>query len=586
MYSPKWKTSQRTFKVAESAEVLIQVSDGIEIHAVVVRPQTSEPVPVILSAHAYSMEDQFTDLVPEGFSHVRGHMEAGDSEFFARRGYAHVVMSVRGTGRSGGVYDNLASRTIQDICEVIQWLADQDWSTGNIGMYGMSYFAIVQNLVAAENPPALKAIFAPYAYTDMYRDRYYHGGILNYGFMKMWLPTISNPRLAANLMEEIGEVAFMGMVDAAKADEDMAAQPFLSEALSDPANPEYALIAEILAQPMDNEYYRERSLDYSKEPAVPAYLGACWGVYGLHLPGALRSFDNWAGPRQLTIGPGVYLDRPIYQYQYESIRWFDHWLKGLDVGVEEENPVRVFLEGKAEWKEGPSWPFPETRWTPFNFHNDGLLNEHEPFANGSSTSFSDAPGQHGGIEFWTGGIVEKTEICGPIALNLFAEVDRDEVLWFVTLLHRNADGDERILTRGWLRGSHRALDEEKSTPWQPYHRHTRRDPVPVGEVVEYNIEVRPYGIELQPGEQLGVRIKCASDEVPVTVLQAISMGQLARQCRTNVTVHHSRDYASNLLLPITNGNRIGTFISGGRPLAFKRPATDHSKTEQELEAAK
>ena len=580
-----WSTSQREFQVAEPLDIHIPISDGITIHAVVIKPITDDPVPVILSAHAYAMEDQFTDLVPEGFSHTRGHMEAGDSTFFARRGYAHIIMNVRGTGQSGGIYDNLAGRTITDICEIIQWLADQEWSTGNIGMYGMSYFAIVQNLVAAENPPALKAIFAPYAYTDMYRDRYYHGGILNYGFMKIWLPTLSNPRLTAMLREEIGEEAFGELVDAVKADPDVTVQPFLAEALNDPGNPEYALVAEILAQPLDNEYYRNRSVDYGKKPAVPAYLGSCWGVFGLHLPGAFRSFENWHGPKQLTIGPGVYLDRPIYQYQYESLRWFDHWLKGMDVGINNEKPVRVFIEGKAEWKEGESWPFPETRWTPFYLNNERLLNEHEPFAHSTSSSFTDGPNDRGEAEFWTGGVVEKTEICGPIALNLFAETNQDDVLWFVSLLHRDADGHERLLTRGWLRGSHRELDSKRSTPWQPYHTHNNRKPVPVGEVVEYAIEVRPYGIELQPGEKLGLRIKCACDEAPENLLHAISMGQLNRQTTTQVKIHHSRDFPSNLLLPVTNGNRIGTFISGGNPLPIKIPVAELKKPERQTELA-
>ncbi|MDP7424640.1 MAG: hypothetical protein QF394_04375, partial [Rhodospirillales bacterium] len=84
-----------------------------------------------------------------------------------------------------------------------------------------------------------------------------------------------------------------------------------------------------------------------------------------------------------------------------------------------------------------------------------------------------------------------------------------------------------------------------------------------GEVVEYAIEIRPYGIELQPDESLGLRIKCADDENPGNLLHAISMGHLSRQESSRITVHHSREYPSNLVLPITKGNRIGTYYSGG-----------------------
>jgi len=563
VFTQSWTTSPREFETLTEPTITIPISDSITLDGGMVRPDTSEPGPVLLSAQAYPKEDQYTDLIPEGFSHTRGHMEAGDSEFFARRGYAHIIINVRGTGASGGTYDNLGERSIEDICEAIAWIAEQEWCDGNVGMFGMSYFAIVQNLVAAKNPPALKAIFAPFAYTDMYRDRYYHGGILSHGFMKVWLPTLSNPRLAPLLRDEIGDEEFEKLMAAARADEDLQSVPFLKQALDDPLDEKFALIAEIIAQPLDNDYYEARSLNYDEKPAVPAYLGCCWGLPALHLPGAFRSFENWAGPKCLTIGPPIYLDRPIYQYQYESLRWFDHWLKGEDRGLEDEKPVRVFMVGSGEWKEGDQWPFPETRWTPFYLHNEGWLNEHEAFKQDSHTSFEDKPDDHAEIQFWTGGIVEKTEVCGPIVLNLFAETTAEEVLWFISLLHQDAEGNETLLTRGWLRGSQRELDLEKSKPWQPYHAHKRRIPVTPGEVTEYNIEVRPYGIELQPGEKIGVRIKCADNDKPEHTLQAIALGHLSPSKASEITIHHSREYPSNLILPITKGNRIGTYYSGG-----------------------
>ena len=183
MLTQNWNTSPREFEAIKETGLTIPTSDGIILAGDLVRPDTSEPVPVLLSAHAYPQEDQYSDVLPEAFSHARGHWEAGDSQFFARRGYIHVIINVRGTGNSGGVYDNLGERTILDICDAIEWLAVQEWCDGNVGMFGMSFFAIVQNMVAAKNPPALKAIFGPFAYTDMYRDRYYHGGILLYSLV-------------------------------------------------------------------------------------------------------------------------------------------------------------------------------------------------------------------------------------------------------------------------------------------------------------------------------------------------------------------------------------------------------------------
>ena len=297
---------------------------------------------------------------------------------------------------------------------------------------------------------------------------------------------------------------------------------------------------------------------------MPGYFGACWGVYGLHLPGALRSFENWRGPKKLTIGPPVYLDRPFYQYHQEALRWFDHWLKDNDTGMMEEPDINLFVTGTGKWKQAAQWPLPETRFMRFYLHQDGELSERDYRPEEGSTTFDDSPYERGKAEFWTSPFVEETELAGPIALNLHAKTTDVEVLWFVSLLHRDVSGNERILTRGWLRGTQRATDPALSKPWQPYHRHDHRQPVVPGAPTLYEIEIRPYAIALKPGEQLGLRIRCTDDEQPANTLEVISMGHIARPTGSRVTILHDENHPSHLILPVTGGNRIGTFVSGGR----------------------
>jgi hypothetical protein len=98
-------------------------------------------------------------------------MEAGDFNFYVRRGYVHVIANVRGSGKSEGLYECLGSGEIQDIYDAIEWLASQPWCDGNVGMFGLSYFGMVQKRVAALNPPHLKALFAMYGFTDIYCPR-------------------------------------------------------------------------------------------------------------------------------------------------------------------------------------------------------------------------------------------------------------------------------------------------------------------------------------------------------------------------------------------------------------------------------
>ncbi|MDD7972680.1 CocE/NonD family hydrolase [Roseinatronobacter alkalisoli] len=563
MFSVDWSLSERRHAPARTS-LAIPISDGITLDAVVTRPDDDMPYPALLCAHAYRTTDQLMHMRPVGFSHARGHLEAGDPEFWARRGYAHVVVNVRGTGNSTGTYDNLGPRTIQDLADAIAWLASQTWCSGAVGMFGISYFAIVQPLVAQLSPPALKAIFAPYGYTDMYRDRYYHGGILSHKFMEMWLPTLDRPRLQSVLAAGDGRAAFDAGIAAAQADADLMAVPFLRDILADPLNGQNGMIADILQSPLDGQYYRERSVDYAHGCTVPAYFGGCWGVHGLHLPGALRSFANWNGPRKLTIGPPVYLDRPFYQYHQEALRWFDHWLKGNDTGMMDETDINLFIVGTGRWKSAQQWPLPETRFTRFYLHENGELSERGYTVGEGATTFSDSPYCHEALEFWTHPMVEETELAGPMVLNLHASTTDTEALWFVSVLHRDVHGTETLLTRGWLRGSQRATDPASSTPWQPWHPHDAREPLEPGVIHDFAIEIRPYAIALRPGERLGLRIKCADDEAPPTPLDAICQGHLSRATGARLTVHHNGDHPSHLVLPVTAGNRVGTFVSGGK----------------------
>lgn len=564
MYGQGWATSARRYRMRVDEHVEIPVSAGHHLVANVYRPESDERFPVILSPHPYSLADQVAPLRPVGFSHLRGHMEAGDPSFYARRGYVQVLVNIRGTGNSGGAFDNLGSGTIDDVCDVIAWLQDQSWCDGNIGMFGASYFSLVSNLVAARMPEGLKCIFGPFAWTDAYRDRFYHGGILNHGFTQAWFATLPDTNFGPGLQASWDPERFDEALANARRDPELNSVPFLRQVLAQPDFGEHRTILELLLQPIDSAYYRERSVDYSTKSTVPAYFGACWGVYGNHLPGAVRSYERWAGPKKLTIGPPIYLDRPLYQYAYESLLWFDHWLKGVENGIMDEPPVTLFLEGSGgEWRTSEQWPLPETRWTPFYLHEGGLLSEHEFWPYEAPSTFVDSPYERGELTFTTPPFVEATEICGPIALRLWASTTSDEILWFISLLEVDESGNERLLTRGWLRGSQRQLDEQRSLPWQPYHSHVNRAPLEPGETYQFDIEVRPYAIHMRPGTRLAIRVKCVDNEKPATALNAIAMGHLASPRHSRITVWHDDDHPSQLLLPITRGNRIGTFMSGG-----------------------
>jgi len=563
MFGKDWEVSRRRYSIIKESSISVLMSDGVRIDADIFRPDSSEKFPALLGVHPYDKELQSAPIMPMGLNMANGGIEAGDYNFYVRRGYVQIIANIRGSGKSGGKYLNYGPREVQDTFEIIEWIANQPWCDGNVGMFGVSAFAVAQQQVAALKPPHLKAIFTPFGYTDFYRDKFYHGGILSHAFMQGWTGTIDNIRYESWCLEKWGQERYRDAIAKTLQLKDIREIPYLVEALKNPEQGGNGLLVDILLNPLDGEYFLERSVPYEKGLEVPAYHGGCWGIYGLHLPGAFRSWDHWKGPKKMIIGPPIYLDRPLYQYQYESLRWFDYWLKGIENGIMEEPPITLFVTGADEWRTASDWPLPETRWTPFYLHEGGLLSEHEFWPNEGSSSFEDSLFNRGNLTFVTPPLIEKTEIIGPILLKLYASTTDSEALWFISLLDIDSQGNETLLTRGWLRGSHRELDVNDSKPWQPYHSHSKPEPLNPNEIYEFDIEIRPYGILYKAGHRIGVRIKCVDDEKPTNFLQAIGMGHLWRQSASRVTVYHNSEYPSHLLLPVTKGNLIGTYMSGG-----------------------
>lgn len=573
MFSTTWRTSERKYDVIIERDVRIRMSDGVEISADIFHPDSNEKFPAVLGMHPFPQQPQTAPIKPNSFSswqflhpqeeRARGWLESGDPNFFVRRGYVHVIANVRGTGKSGGKFQWVGPREVQDIYEVIEWIARQNWCNGKVGMFGVSYFAIIQILVAGLNPPSLKCLFAPWALTDYYRDSYYHGGILRHGRAIGFPYELGNPRFENLTHKNLGDEKFKEVIAKTLQDEDIAGVPKLVEILKNPDEGFNCLPADILLNPLYGPFWEERTPNYENIKA-PAYIGGCWGNYGLHLPGAFRSWENLNVPKKMVIGPPMYLDRPVYQLQYESLRWFDYWLKGINTGIMDKPPIRLFLMGTNQWKEANEWPLPESEWTPFYLHEDRLLSEHEHWPNESHDSFEDSPWHRGCLEYYSPLLVEDTEVIGPIVLNLYASTTDNDVFWIISLREIDPQGNERILTRGWLKGTHREVDQKRSKPWFPFHPHTKSEPLTPGKIYEFNIPIVPTGNLFKAGSKIGLRISCVDDE-PKNAIEALAIGHLRRHSPSRITVYHDSDHPSHLLLPITRGNIMGTFLSGGKP---------------------
>src|SRR3954462_3611286 len=234
MFTRKWATSERKNDVVVERDVRVRLANGTHLDGNIYRPADAGRFPVLLGAHPYNKDLQSPPLRPIGFTPMRGYMEAGDSMYFARRGYVHAVFNVRGTGKSEGFYQLGGPLEVQDIAHLVGWLPPQSWASGAVGMFGVSYFARIAKLVAAAPPPALKAVFAPFAGTDDYRHRWYHGGILASGFLAHWRNSAHNPRYRSFYKEAHGEEKYRQAIAAAMRDEQIMAVEPLRAALQNP----------------------------------------------------------------------------------------------------------------------------------------------------------------------------------------------------------------------------------------------------------------------------------------------------------------------------------------------------------------
>ncbi|MFC2071158.1 CocE/NonD family hydrolase [Chloroflexota bacterium] len=572
MFGTKWKASERKYGVVVETDVKIRLPDGVKLSCDVFRPDSEGKYPAILGYHCYHQSGQTGPIKPgrnttawvrnPGEERTRASLESGDPNFFVRRGYVHVLCNTRGTGKSEGKWDFTGPIEVQDAYEVIEWIATQPWCDGNVGMFGISYFGWAQLFAATLNPPHLKAIFCPDAATDLYRDLCYSGGILIHRWLVGWSRsslTYADCRPENHSKNELGEEGYRNAIAELLQNDDIKYASELIPVLKDPEAGPNPFIMDVALHPFYDKFWEERTVNYEKIK-VPAYIGASWVQYRIHLPAAFRSWEKLDVPKKMLIYSELNLDRPLYQLQHEAVRWFDYWMKGIDTGIMDEPPVRLLIRGTNEWKESTDWPLPETKWTPFYLHEDGLLFEHEHWPNEGSDSYEDSPWMRGSLKYATPMLIENTEVVGPIMLKLYASTTDTEILWVVWLLEIDPQGKETVLTKGWLRGSHRELDMQQSKPWEPIYTHAKSEPLTPGNIYEFNIKVVPTGTLFKAGSRIGLKISSVDeDQHPPYEADTYSL-TLRRTSPSRVTVFHNEDYPSYLLLPITKGNILQTYL--------------------------
>jgi putative CocE/NonD family hydrolase len=483
------------YKVKVIKNALIPMSDGVTLGADIILPDAEGKFPGVLSFMPYHKDG-------------RPRLPSDSNIYLAQRGYACVIADIRGTGNSSGYTTHgWAAQEAKDGYEAVEWIAEQSWCDGNIGMWGNSYGGMMSCLTAAQQPPHLKAIFALHHTIDMHSHWAYIGGSMNMlGCLGGWLVSQSCTNLAPPAYQD--KDGRWSQVWKEHLDK---SEPFIFPVFESPLREQV-------------EAY-EGSICYQYDKIkVPTYIVGGWrDPYTI---GTNELFKNLNVPKKLFWGPwghgGPEQGEPDPEVDYNPVitRWFDQWLKGEDTGIMDEPVVGMYTMVKNEFRSENEWPIKRTVMQELHLAPDWKLST-EPYEGGKESDsyvYNPAVGVSRGIvegvmfgigrssdqrvdqaysmNYATPPLEEDLEVTGSARMVLFAESSADEAAFVGKLCDVNPDGHATLVATGYLNTAFRNSMSYKS-------------PVVPGEIYELDIELWPTSYLFKRGHKMVLSIASA-----------------------------------------------------------------------------
>lgn len=423
------------------SDVQIESQDGTLISARVYRPNAyqGQPLPTILVMSPYhaNFGIYYKELEDAGvleYTHCIGKL-------FLERGYAVVAADMRGTRNSGGCFDYGGRGDQQDGYATVQWIAEQQWSNGKVGMYGVSHVGMSQYAAAVAAPPALKAIIPVAPVTSFYR--YLYSGGVHY---------------ESNMTTPI----FYESASAAPPPTNASAPNYFANLLATSCSGENVLRGSSLEGTM-TKYWRQR--DY---PAMAGGIkAAVFHVQGTldenvkmdHFAAMWRALERNDVPRKALIGPWDHLEPSVDHWYLTALRWYEHWLNGNDSGMMDE-PIVTAIDQREKVRLSETWPGAGSRDVVL-YATKGKLQER---AAAGSATYQDVPGMYRGLlrqaegarVIYAGGKLDRAvRLAGTPILDLVASIDKSDTNFAVHLYDVSPTGDVQYVTRGYLDARHR-----------------------------------------------------------------------------------------------------------------------------------
>ena len=484
--------------------------------------------------------------------------------------YVTVRASLRGAGASGGAIDAIGRQNGQDGYDVIEdWIVKQPWSNGKVALHGHSWGGLTAFMIAATNPPHLKAVAASGLFDDIYRDIGCPGGVRNAGFPVHWLINLYHPEgsfesgAAARQARGLSLEAYRELV---------AARPAIDFNHS-------VLWRSIHATEDEPAFAAASPGSVASEVRVPIHIMHAYQDEQTGPSGAwLWTYIADDVPKRLVLTNGDH--SAVGRFAAERVAWLNYWTLGSGENTPANDPysfadrtkrVQVYFENPREGRSdvrpltAERFPLPQTRWTKYYLRAGQQLavDPPSPEEQGKDTyevkSLAPFP-QLSGVHYLLTPD-QPLAFCGPVAVTFWAECSTVDTDFYVALADIDASGATQILQRGLLRASHRELDPSRTLNLprgdeevcvRPRHTHRNAQPLAPGEAEQFVVEVFPVGHVVRAGHRLALWISAPPLQDPATRHRDGRMAYeyVSAMPPGSVRILRGPEYPSHLLLPV------------------------------------
>lgn len=519
----------------------IRLKDGTRLSYIAYRPANKKRVPVVLTYGPYGFGGaEFNDGYSQPFA-------------FVKHGYAFVGVDLRGTTCSDGVLSMFDATIGPDGAQVVDFVGTRPWSTGSVGMWGISYPGHTQFPTSAQRPKHLKAMVAAGLTADAYSEAWRPGGMFAPSFIGFWAAAGDIPDKSSSF--------------------NCAAAQRRVEWGDQQCNPEKAVARfwqtfdEVKDHPLKDDWWKPRLLEsYVDQVKTPTMIVGAWQDYETQSSGAVHLFKRLTGPKRLVMQPGghVAADRRIVID--EALAWFDRWLKGEQNGIDKKPPVEIFwdvrtVNGRATpmaRTSYASWPPPEATQKTLYLGSGEKLRDTRPTDPssrsylsvvgtemfGNNKQFALVPKPLGSSFYRTEPFEADAALLGFTQLKLYFSSSEANTDIMVVLHDVDENGNVTFLQRDYLRASLRKLDPSRSTPEEQRRAFDEIQPLTPGKVYEASLSIPPLGQVIRKGHRLEFGVMSPPQ------IGTPDWGFVLEDKGARNTIFHGGDRASHIVLSL------------------------------------